>query len=246
MKNIFSFLAIVAFGSLMNAQVNVNNGVQSAVNNSNVAIDLSSGFSNEAGAGPYQGKGVIIPSVDLVNFEFDTTLADGITFPTWFDGMIVYNNATGTTLTTGQRSSTATPVTPGFYYFSNPTGASAGAVQPGVWRPLGGDAKFNVTTTEVATNTLVNGNQVFARKGQFTTNGTSTAPTGYTPGPITIPTSTTAGVYRVTIFKAGTNNVYANSVYSYDNATGNLITGSPSMSVVYPAGTYDYVVEYTK
>ncbi|WP_449401115.1 hypothetical protein [Chryseobacterium wanjuense] len=58
------------------------------------------------------GKGIVVPSVDLVNFEFDTSLADGITFPTWFDGMVVYNNATGTTLTAGQRSSTATPVTP--------------------------------------------------------------------------------------------------------------------------------------
>jgi len=32
----------------------------------------------------------------------------------------------------------------------------------------------------------------------------------------------------------------------YDLTTGAFITGSPGMSVVYPAGTYDYVVEYTK
>ncbi len=247
MKNIFNLLAIVAFGSLMNAQINVNNGTQSTINNSNVGIDLSSSFSTEAGAGPNQGKGVVIPSVDLVNFEFDTTLADGITFPTWFDGMVVYNNATGTTLTAGQRSSTATPVTPGFYYFYNPNGATNGAVQPGVWRPLGGgDPRFNVTTAETATNTLVNGNQVYAKKGTFTVSGTSTAPTSYAPAAITIPASATAGVYRVTVFKAGSGSVYANEVYSYDITNGNLITGSPSMSVVYPAGTYDYIVEYTK
>ncbi|MBV8328657.1 hypothetical protein [Chryseobacterium sp.] len=246
MKNIFSLLAIAAFGSLVNAQVNVNNGVQSTtINNSNVAIDLSGSFSTESGAGPYQGKGVVIPSVDLVNFQFDTTLADGTTFPTWFDGMIVYNNATGTTLTAGQRSSTATAVTPGFYYFSNPTGATASAVQPGVWKPLGSNpnaGKVNILPAETITNTSVNGNQVYAKRGTFTTNGTSTAPTAYSnQAAIASPGS----LYRITIYQSGTNNVYSNSVYSYA-ADGSFVTGSPSMSVVYPAGTYNYTVEYTK
>ncbi len=70
MKNIFNFLAIVAFGSLVNAQVSLNNGAQNAaINNSNVAIDLSSAFSTEAGAGANVGKGIVVPSVDLVNFN---------------------------------------------------------------------------------------------------------------------------------------------------------------------------------
>jgi len=214
MKNIFSFLAITVFGSLINAQVNVNNGTQSTINNSNVGIDLSSSFSVEAGAGANQGKGIVIPSVNLVNFEFDTTLADGVTFPTYFDGMIVYNNATGTTLTTGQRSSTATSVVPGYYYFYNPNGSTNGAVQSGVWRPIGGSAKVDVTTTETTTNDLVTGRQVFARKGTFTTNGTSTSPTAYAPAAITVPATATASLYRITIYKAGTGNVFANSVYS--------------------------------
>ena len=242
MKNIFSLLAIAAFGSLINAQVNVNNGVQSSINNSNASIDLSSAFSTEAGAGPYQGKGVIIPSVDLVNFEFDVSLADGTTFPTWFDGMLVYNNATGTTLTTGERSSTATLVAPGYYYFYNPNGATNSAVQPGVWRPLGADPRVNIGTTETLTNTLVNGNQVYARRGTFTTNGTTTGPTAYSGQ---IPVAAPGSLYRITIYQSGTNNVYSNSVYSYA-ADGTFITGSPSMSVVYPAGTYNYTVEYTK
>ncbi|WP_228403404.1 hypothetical protein [Chryseobacterium sp. RU37D] len=160
--------------------------------------------------------------------------------------MIVYNRSTGTTLTTGNRSSTATAVTPGYYYFYNPNGSANGAVQPGVWRPLGSDPRFNVTTSETTTNTQINGAPVYAKKGTFTVSGSSTAPTSYTPAPITVPASGTAGIYRVTVYKAGTGSVFANGVYSYDITNGNLITGSPSMSVVYPAGTYDYVVEYTK
>lgn len=241
MKNIFSFLAFAVFGSVINAQVGVNIGTQNTINNSNVGIDLSSSFSTEAGAGPYQGKGLVIPSVDLVNFQFDTALADGVTFPTWFDGMIVYNNATGTTLTAGQRSSTATAVTPGYYYFYNPNGASNSAVQPGVWRPLGGDPRVNVATTETRTNTSINNAQVYAIKGTFTASGTSTA--------VNIPSPTgMTGMYSITIYKAGTNTVYDRSLYSYTLGTGagNAITGSPSMSVVYPNGTYDYVLEYLK
>ncbi|MDP9960219.1 hypothetical protein [Chryseobacterium lathyri] len=246
MKNIFSFLAIAAFGSLINAQVNVNNNVQSSINNSNVGIDLSSSFSTEAGAGPNVGKGVVIPSVNLVNFEFDLALADGVTFPTYFDGMLVYNSSTGTTLTTGNRSSTATPVAPGYYYFYNPNGASNSNVTAGVWRPIGGESpKVTIATTETTTNTLINtttgDKQLFAMKGSFTASGTSTA--------VNIPSPTgMTTLYGITIYKAGTNTVYDRSLYSYTIATtaGNAITGSPSMSVVYPSGTYDYVIEYLK
>ncbi|MGG5208546.1 hypothetical protein ACQWU4_06325 [Chryseobacterium sp. MIQD13] len=248
MKNIFNLLLLVGLGTVSYAQVLTNQPTNATITNSNVLLDGSTNFSTESGAQPYVGKGVIIPSVDLVNFQFDLTLADSVTFPTYFDGMLVYNNATGNTLTTGNRSSTATAVTPGYYYFYNPNGASNGNVTAGVWRPVGGgSAKYDVTTTsEVATNTLVGSKQVFAKKGTFTASGSSTSPTAYIPGPITIPASATASVYRVTIYKAGTGTVYDNNVYSYDIATGNLITGSPSISVVYPSGNYDYTVEYIK
>ena len=133
----FSLVLFVFFGCIVsNAQILTNNGQQATITNSNVLIDGSTNFSIESGAGPYVGKGMIIPSVDLVNFVFDLTLTDGSTFPTYFDGMIVYNNATGTTLTTGNRSATASNVVPGFYYFSNPTGASTSSIRDGVWKPL--------------------------------------------------------------------------------------------------------------
>lgn len=247
MKKVIYSIILCAIGVVANAQILTNNGTSASITNSSVLFDASTNYSAEAGAGNNQGKGIVIPSVDLVNFEFDLTYNDGFTFPTWFDGMIVYNNATGTTLTAGNRSSTATPVTPGYYYFFNPNGNANAAVQPGVWRPLGGgDPRFNVTTNETTTNTQINGAQVYAKKGTFTVSGSSTAPTSYAPAPITVPASATAGIYRVTVYRAGTGSVFANGVYSYDITNGNLITGSPSMSVVYPAGTYDYIVEYTK
>lgn len=126
--------------TVTHAQIQVNNGLAFGITNSNVMIDGSSAFSTQSGAGPYTGKGIIIPSVDLVHFQFDLAMADGFTFPTWFDGMIVYNNASGTTLTSGNRSSTAISVTPGFYYFYNPNGAVNANVTGGQWKPIGGNS----------------------------------------------------------------------------------------------------------
>ncbi|WP_294331739.1 tail fiber domain-containing protein [uncultured Chryseobacterium sp.] len=152
-KNILTVAALVVFAG-MQAQIQTNNGVTNGITNSNVLLDGSSGFSTEAGAGPYVGKGVVIPSVDLVNFQFDLSQADGFTFPTYFDGMIVYNNATGNTLTTGNRPSTSLAVTPGFYYFYNPNGASNGNITGGQWKALGGTATGDNLGNHSATQTL--------------------------------------------------------------------------------------------
>ena len=154
MKKIFLILLIFTGIANLNAQVNTNFPTSPLITNSNVMLDGSS-FSE---AGPYVGKGIIIPSVDLVNFQFDLTLADGFTFPTYFDGMLVYNNATGTTLTTGNRSSTATAVTPGFYYFFNPNGATNGNVTAGVWKSLDGDGSGTGTNPDGTVDMLIGSN----------------------------------------------------------------------------------------
>ena len=122
MKKIFIFLGFVSFGEAALGQVGTS-GIQSEfTTGSNVFLDASSNFAVQVGGNPYEGKGLVIPSVDLVNFEFDVDFVSSSQFQTIFDGMVVYNNATGTTLTSGNRSAMAVNVTPGFYYFSNPSG----------------------------------------------------------------------------------------------------------------------------
>lgn len=236
MKKILYFITILAGIILLRAQLLSNMPIAPNIGNSNVFLDGSTNFSVEAGALPYSGKGIVIPSVDLINFEFDLTLADGATFPTYFDGMIVYNRSTGTTLVTGQRSSTATEVFPGYYYFYNPTGYNSQNVTGGRWRPIG-DPRVFVGTTETVTNTILISSQIYAVKGQFTVTTGSTAITlAHPPG--------ISSIYRITIYKDGV--AYANSLYSYDKATGAAVTGSPGISATYPAGTYDYTLEYLK
>ena len=162
MRNLFLTILMCSCVSI-NAQILTNNGVTPDVTNSNVLLDGSTNFSVESGAGANVGKGIILPSVNLVNFEFDLTLADGFTFPTYFDGMLVYNNATGTTRTGGPNNpNVASSVTPGFYYFSNPNGATNGNVAEGTWMPLAGGG--DVTPPNVNEDGSINeqiGNNIY-------------------------------------------------------------------------------------
>jgi hypothetical protein len=241
MKNIFRsvvVLSLTTFGlNSISAQVASNGTVASNISGENPFFDASTNFDTAStGTANNVGKGLYFPTTDLTAWTFKTTNMDGVTFPTAFDGMIVYNSAAGNTIS-GQGVQVA--VTPGFYYFSNP--GQSTSITTGRWVPMGGSAKFDVTTAETATNTLVASKQVYAIKGTFTATGTSTAVNIPSPAGMT-------ALYGITIYRAGTNTVYDRSLYSYTIATtaGNAITGSPSMSVVYPSGTYDYVIEYLK
>ena len=238
MKNIIYILTIVLLfiSNTISAQILTQGNISSSITNSNVLIDGSSNYSIEAGAGANVGKGIVIPSVDLVNFAFDLTLADGFTFPTYFDGMIVYNNTGGTTLTTGNRSSTPTAVLPGFYYFSTPNGSINGNVTSGEWKALGG-GKVNVTTSETESSTKVGGANVYAIKGTFTMASSATNAT------ITIPAGLT-DIYRVSVYKGGTATPV--TVSGLNKTSGLLLFGGTGYYSVIPAGTYDYVLEYFK
>jgi hypothetical protein len=110
-----------------NAQVNTNRPVNNNITDENAFIDASTNF-NDANS---LGKGLIFPRTNLTTWQFKTDALDGINFPTAFDGMIVYNTATGSTLA-GQ--GIVTIVTPGFYYFSNPSGSDS--ITTGTWQRI--------------------------------------------------------------------------------------------------------------
>jgi len=131
----------VSFISL-NAQVITNFPTASGIEK-NAFIDASTNFSPEIGSPMSDGVGLIFPRTDLKQFEFILDNVSGFAnVPTMFDGMIVYNTATG------RIPNTDTYVVPGFYFFYNPegfeiymdTGNAAEAVSAGVWRPLATNA----------------------------------------------------------------------------------------------------------
>ena len=80
----------------------------------------------------------MFPATDLTVFEFELASADGINFPSYFDGMIVYNIGRGTSKSgTPNTPTESVDVEPGFYFFYNPEGAMNGSIAAGVWRRLG-------------------------------------------------------------------------------------------------------------
>lgn len=230
-----ALFAIVAASSTFFAQLRSNGTVSATVSTQSVFLDASAnGFTTSTS----NGKGLAFPRTNLTTFTFVTPVTSALNFPTAYDGMIVYNSTAGTTPATGSGIGNQT-VGVGFYYFSNPTPTPAYSSASGQWLPLGSAPKENILTTETVTNRLVNNAQIYGIKGTFTANGTTTAVT------IPAPTGITA-LYGITIYKAGTNTVYSRELYSYDITNGSAVTGSPTMSVVYPSGTYDYVLEYLK
>ncbi|MGE8512613.1 MAG: hypothetical protein ACN6N7_07930 [Chryseobacterium culicis] len=229
-----SALVLLAVGIFSNAQIKTNNTINATIGGESVYLDASSFPSSNN-----LGKGLSVPRTNLTTFTFVTPVTNALKFPTAYDGMIVYNSVAGTTPATGSGIGGQT-VGVGFYYFSNPTPTPAFSSASGQWLPLGGvAAKENILTTETVTNRQVNNAQIYGIKGTFAANGTTTAVTIPAPAGIT-------AMYGITIYKAGTNTVYSRGLYSYDTGTGAAVTGSPSMSVVYPNGTYDYVLEYLK
>jgi len=169
MKKTLLLLSLISFSTIINAQVKVNqNAANSAINTSSAFMDASSsplwnGTTN-------QGKGMLYPRVDLVNY---TAMSHAGPFnasnnPNYFDGLLVFNT------TTGVAGIGADSVFPGYYYYRNTTttangghwvslkgiNGATGAVGPigltGVAGTNGLNALVN-TTTEAAGANCVNG-----------------------------------------------------------------------------------------
>lgn len=244
MKKILFSLIVGLSAASVNAQINIPSTPQETIVGENAFMDVSP-YSSTNGWTASESKGLAFPETDLTQFRFKTDNISPAVAATAYNGMIVYNTATGTTADPAITTQTAN-LSAGFYYFYNPTGASTLSVTAGRWLPLGASPKVTIGTNEVATNTIVNvspgvDKQVYAIKGSFAASGSSTAVNIPAPNGMTT-------MYAITIYKSGSGVVYDRSLYSYNVVTtaGNAVTGSPNMSVVYPNGTYDYVLEYLK
>ncbi|MDD3878248.1 MAG: FISUMP domain-containing protein [Bacteroidales bacterium] len=161
MKNILLivFTCILSFVLIKSeAQVLTGNPVDPSIPNQNPFFDASTNHDPSVTFENNNNKGLVFPRTDLTQWEFKTDLLDGSMFPTAFDGMIVYNVGTGSTLS-GQGQ--VVSVTPGFYYFYNPTGTID--ISDGYWIKLGsGGANIYTADGTINENRLVdlNGNNI--------------------------------------------------------------------------------------
>jgi len=151
MKNITFKIKLCLFlllSLITKAQILTNGNISSGLTNTNYFLDASN---FELLANTHNGKGLGFPRTNLTTFVFNMNVSDTDVIASNFDGMLVYNSATGNTLR-GQGIVTA--VTPGYYYFSNP--GNPGNITNGKWVPMGGCGceKPEVTTLNCAGSTI--------------------------------------------------------------------------------------------
>jgi len=152
MKNIYLFLISVSMTVAVQAQVNVGSNPD-LVANRNAFLDAS-GFTF---FDPTIGKGLVFPRVDLTNWAFDLSDLGGYQyFMTGFDGMIVYNTATGLTGGNPETQGIQVSVSPGFYYFYNPNHTEDDIdVSQGQWRAISNSAVNLYNSNGTLTGTRV-------------------------------------------------------------------------------------------
>ena len=130
----YIFFTVTMFLSINSyAQIRIaNDANNSAASNSSAFIDASSNTGYNSN--PNLGKGLLFPRVDLQLFTTFGGSPIGIpnSYPTRYDGMIVYNTASSGVAGVGYTEGT---LVPGFWYYDN---KHVSDVNGGTWRPLGG------------------------------------------------------------------------------------------------------------
>lgn len=107
----------------------VNSANNTAAINSSAFIDASSNAAINSSTN--LGKGLLYPRVDLVSFTSFGGTPTGISssYPTLYDGLVVYNTATAGVAGVGMTHGT---LSAGFWYYDNKSGTLNG----GTWKPL--------------------------------------------------------------------------------------------------------------
>jgi len=233
------FLTFASFAQVANnGPTPTTASATSAFINASVSTFQSlNGFSQD-GTGN-NGKSLVFPRTDLTQFTF-ATFSPG-DFPSNFDAAIVYNNGTGTTPASGSGVGNQ-PVTPGFYYFSNP--GSSFNTNSGQWLPFdNGSTRTDVVNNTVNnTNTIINGvpEKVVIVPG--TANGTTTelvpnAGAIISGGPLNVTKLREAKVYLG-------NDLLMIASGDYTNATNTLVTGDGMVNkLLRDEGADAYLVE---
>ncbi|MFU2126368.1 hypothetical protein ACLQ9G_10830, partial [Ornithobacterium rhinotracheale] len=143
MKKIFINAMLLGSVSLAHAQVISNGNVENGLYKTNYFLDASN-FQGQKDASV--GKLLGFPKTDLTKFKFNLDVVTDEVVLSGFDGVVVYNMAKGTTGSDAATQGKQVAVTPGFYYFSNPSGAETQSVANGQWVRLGAESVTGTAT----------------------------------------------------------------------------------------------------
>ncbi|MDY3316975.1 hypothetical protein PG630_06615 [Riemerella anatipestifer] len=140
MKKITILALALGTCTIAQAQVLSNGEISKSLFDTNYFLDASN-FQSQADAS--KGKLLGFPKTDLTQFKFDLKVVTDEVTLSGFDGVVVYNTATGKTGSDANTQGKVVDVTPGFYYFSNPNGATTQTVSEGKWVRLGSGNETN-------------------------------------------------------------------------------------------------------
>jgi hypothetical protein len=139
-----------------------------------------------------------------------------------------------------------TTVTPGFYYFSNPTGA-APSTTVGQWLPVGSGAAAAAATVVIANGTAVNNNVTVNGTVERVVRLTGIAADGVNTTLNLSAAITTAGVTVGKFRKASIYNAAGDLVMEATGSynAGVLVTGNGFMNNLLPVANYSVELYYT-
>lgn len=237
MKKTYLILVIILTFSISSmAQVRTNNAVSPSISSNSPFLDASGNLFTTS---TNNGKGLVFPRTNLSTFTFNPSSGSPANYKTGFDSMIVYNTITGSTPATGSGIGNQ-DVTPGFYYFSNPTSTN-GATLNGEWIRLdGGSSRTEVNNNTInETTTIINGVPEKVVLVDGVANGTTTE---LTLDAAVLSSGDVTQLREAKIYQ-GTRLLMVASG-DYDSAGNVLVTGDGMVNKLLPAGTYTVELYY--
>ena len=218
-----------------------SNAAQSGSGASSVAIGFAAAQSgsgaNSVVIGSYassSGANSLAIGASANTDSYTNSVAIGNQASSTADNTIQLGNTSGTNVSTSGTITAGAVTYPNTHGTANQVLSTTGSGTLG-WT----DVSKNITSTEVALNTKINGVQLYTIQGSFYATGTSTAVS-------VTPPSNMSGYYSMTTYKDG--KTFRKEIFSFDatTATNNVITGTGPYTEIYPAGNYNYVLEYFK
>jgi hypothetical protein len=167
LKNILILIGLTVMAKV-NCQVRIVNSINnSTAINSSAFIDASS--NNSINNSTNLGKGLLYPRTDLTTFANFGGSPIGIatSYPTRFDGLLVYNTGTGNTLASAADAIVA--VTPGFWYYDNKSTTLKG----GTWKPIATSTTGGSSSSDILKEDAINK----STDGTFSSNSDIKFPT---------------------------------------------------------------------
>ena len=229
------------------AQIKVFNSADNqALANSPAFVDASSNYLANGNAS--WGKGLVFPRVDLSTFTLPSVAGGygaATNFPTYLDGMIVYNTATSGAASVGSTQGT---LSAGFWYYENKSTTATG----GTWKPMGGSGSSLTSASNGLTQT---GSAVLL--GGTLTQATAIAQAGFNlyttgTGKVSVGAAPTANSakFEVSGAAANTSSYNAGSGTTIDFSQSNLAytsasAGAFTLTNLKDGGTYTLAVQGT-